>query len=93
MGVRDDVGAGQDEELAAAREVADVDPERPGRVGDVDVPVVHAAVDLDVADVPLGGRGRVLAGDVHQPEDRPGGVPLLAERGLGAGEVDRLSSQ
>ena len=57
-----------------------------GGLRDVDVPVVDAAVDLDVADVPLGGGGRVLAGDVHQAEDRLGGVPLLAQGGLGPGQ-------
>ena len=56
-----------------------------GGLDDVDVPVVHAAVDLDVADVPLGGAGRVLAGHVHQAEDRPGGVPLLARGRPGPG--------
>ena len=82
LGGGDDVRPGQDEELAAAGEIADVDAVRPGGRLDVDEPVVHAAVDLDVADVPLGRAGRVLAGHVHQAEDRPGGVPLLPERGL-----------
>ena len=53
-----------------------------GGIIDVDVPVIDPAVDLDVADVTLGGGGSVLAGHVHHPEDRPGGVPILSERGL-----------
>ena len=31
------------------------------------------------------GRG-ILAGDVHEPENRLGAVPFLAQRGLGAGQ-------
>src|SRR5262249_60999990 len=78
------VGGGQDVEPAAAGQVADVHPVGARRVADVDVPVVAAAVDVDVADSPLGAAAGVAAGDVEQPEDRPGGVPFLAQGGLGA---------
>src|SRR5262249_43134732 len=45
----------------------------------VDVPVVAAAVDVDVAEGRFGGAGGVVAGDVEQPQDGLGGVPLLAQ--------------
>src|SRR5262249_39482733 len=60
-------------------------------VGHVDVPVVAAAVDVDVADHALGGAGDVLAGDVEDAQDGLGGVPVLAEGGLGA--ADGLARQ
>ena len=77
------VGAGQDVELAAAGQVADVHPIRAGRIGDVDVPVVAAAVDLHVANDGLGRAGRFVAADIEQAEDGPGGVPFLSQGGLG----------
>ncbi|MBN9015561.1 MAG: SDR family oxidoreductase, partial [Rhizobiales bacterium] len=59
LGRGDDVRPRQDVELASARQVADVDPEGPGGLQDVDVQVVDPAVDHDVADVPLGRYGRI----------------------------------
>jgi len=53
------------------------------------VPVVAAAVDLDVADGGFGGVRRVAARDVEDAEDRLGAVPFLPEGGLGA--LDRLT--
>src|SRR5262249_56976395 len=79
----DDVGAGQDVELAVAGQVADVHAVGARRVGDVEVPVVAAAVDVDVADDGLGGAGSVVAADVEEAGDGPGAVPVLAEGRLG----------
>ena len=54
-----------------------------GGILDVDVPVVHPAVDVDVADAgPRRGRRAVL-GDLEQSEDGPGAVPVLAHGRLG----------
>ncbi len=50
----DDVGPRQHVEFAAPGDVSDVDSIRPRRLEHVDVPVVHATVNRDVADVPLG---------------------------------------
>src|SRR5262249_13282241 len=77
------VGARQHVEPAAAGGAAEVHPERPRGGVDVDAPVVAAAVDLDVAGDPLRVGGRVVAGHVEKPKDRPGGVPLLTQGGLG----------
>ena len=52
-------------------------------MADVDVPVVAAAVDVDVAERRFGGAGGVVAADVEQAKDRLGAVPFLAEGGLG----------
>ena len=60
-------------------------------MADVDVPVVAAAVDVDVADDRFGGAGRVVAADVEQAQDRLGAVPVLAEGGLGP--LDGLAGQ
>src|SRR5439155_9681236 len=71
---------------AAGGQVADVHTEGLGRIADIDVPVVAAAVDFDVAEDGLGGAGRVLATHIKQAENRLGRVPLLAERGFGAAD-------
>src|SRR5262249_13533283 len=80
---RHDIGAGDDEELAALRQVADIDAIRAGRVLDLEVPTVAPAVDVDVADGGFRGRGRLVGTDVEQPQDRLGAVPVLPEGGLG----------
>src|SRR5262249_58972364 len=87
----DHVGAGQDVEAPAPRQVADVHAEGARRVGNLDVPVVAAAVDVDVLDDRFGGAGCLLAGDVEQPQDRPGPVPVLPQGGLGP--LDGLAGQ
>src|SRR5262249_46641495 len=79
----DDVGTREHIETAPAREVADVHAEGARRALHVDVPVVAAAVDFDVAHNRFGRAGGVLAADVEQPEDRLGPVPSLGEGGLG----------
>src|SRR5262249_3848475 len=75
----------------AAGQVADVHPEGARRVIDVDVPVVAAAVDLDVADLLFAAVRGLPAGDVEQPQDRPGVVPLVAQGRLGP--LDGLGGQ
>src|SRR5262249_51052271 len=87
----DDVGAGQDVEASAACQVADVHAVRARRVVDVDVPVVAAAGDVDVADRRFRGAGRVVTADVEEAQDGPGGVPLLPKRRLRA--LDGLAGQ
>src|SRR5262249_9032965 len=63
---------------------ANIDTEGTRGIANVDVPVVTAAVDLDVAHHRLGGSRGIVAADVEQTEDRLGGVPFLTEGRLGA---------
>ncbi len=83
LGRGDDVGPGEHIEPAPARQIANVDPVRAWGLEHVDIPVIHAAMDRDIAHVPLGGRGRVFARNVHDSQNRPGGMPVLPESGPG----------
>ena len=79
----DDVRTGEDEEVAATRNVADVSSVLARRLLNVDVPVVAPAVYDDVANGRLGGAGRVGRGHVEQADDRSSTVPVLSQRGFG----------
>src|SRR5262249_40393188 len=65
----DHVGAREDEKLPAASEVADIDAERARGRRHVDVPVIHATMNFDVADMPLGRRRGVFASDIEHAKD------------------------
>ena len=77
-----DVAPRQAEEPAAGRQIADVQLIALGRIVDVDVPVVHAAVDFDVADGLPGRGGRAVAEHLAQPQHRPRPVPILPQSDL-----------
>src|SRR5579875_3791718 len=55
----DDVGTGQGVESAALGQIADVHAEGARWIGHIDVPVVAAAVDVDVADNRFTGAGGI----------------------------------
>ncbi len=86
LGRRHHIRARQHVEPPAPGQVSDVDPIGSGRLEHVDVPVVDAAMDRDVANLTLGRGGRILAGDVHDSQDRPRRMPILAEGRLGPGQ-------
>ena len=65
LGGRDDVGAGQYVKFSPARHITNVDPVGTRRLEHIDVPVVDASVDRDIAHLTLGSRRRVLAGNIH----------------------------
>src|SRR5437667_3255092 len=77
------VGARQHVEPASRRDIADIDAEGLGWIADVDVPIVAAAVNVNIADNRLGRAGDAVAADIEEAENRPGAVPFLAEGRLG----------
>src|SRR5208282_5508970 len=77
------IAAGEAIEAVAGRQVADFHLVALGRILHVDVPIVHAAVDLDIADGLPRCAGRAVAADLMEPQYRPGGVPMLPHRHLG----------
>ena len=74
----DDVAPREAIKAVAGGQVADLDLVALRRVLDVDVPVVHAAVDFDVANQLAGGGRGAVAADLVEPEDGMGFVPMLA---------------
>ncbi len=43
-------------------------------------------MDRDITHLALGGGGGIFAGDIHEPEDRSGRMPILTQGGLGSGQ-------
>src|SRR5579864_5263472 len=75
----DHVGAGQNIELPRPRQVTDIDAKRARRIGDIDVPVVATAVNIDVAHNGFGVTGSIMAADVQNPENGLGSMPFLPQ--------------
>ena len=85
------VASGQGEELPVAGKIADVQLVTLGGVTYVYVPIVHAAVNLDITDGPLGRVGRAVANNLRHPQDRLGAVPVLPHGGPGT--IDGSAAQ
>ena len=79
----DHVAAGQAIKFAAGGLVADVHLIGFGRVLDVDVPGVHAAMDVDLTHHAASARGGAVGRDLVYPQYRPAPVPMLAHGHLG----------
>ena len=87
LGCDDDVAQGQSEERSVLGEVTDVDLETFWRVIDVDVPIINAAVNLDIAKHDPLGVGGSFFGEFVEAEYGDGAMPMLAERGACPGDA------
>src|SRR5262249_8490345 len=77
------VGGAQQEKRPGAGEVADVEGEGGGGIGDVHIQIFATAVNIDVANNGFGGVGDIATADIEHAEDGPGGVPFLPQSGFG----------
>ena len=89
----DHVAPGQAEELAVDGQVTDFQLKSLGRFAYVDVPIIHAAVNFNVADYFSGGYDRPVAKHLEQSQYRTRGVPVLIHRHLARLMLRRFNSQ